>query len=245
MCACAEAGAGEGEEREDSEAGHSVSGTRWKLRTKTQPTSRRSQMPRWRVLHRNGNERQLSSSGSRASVRLCSSCGALPKPLLKCDFHLSLTRPSPNPRQSLSCLLARSHSACSQRTFSKSRLRQGLTSHSRAGSTTPIPHSIMKPRDYCCCAIPTVNAGIYATLLEQFTLGIVAGTLSVATPSSEYYPLHRLVAQLTPLRSCRSRDLFSCEMGVCNNLLCGGRRTTPRLHWRLSGQSHAGSSNPS
>lgn len=43
----------------------------------------------------------------------------------------------------------------------------------------------MKPRDYCCCAIPTVNAGIYATLLEQFTLGIVAGTLSVATPQSE------------------------------------------------------------
>ncbi|PSS37554.1 hypothetical protein PHLCEN_2v570 [Hermanssonia centrifuga] len=41
----------------------------------------------------------------------------------------------------------------------------------------------MKPRDYCCCAIPTVNAGIYITLLEQFTLGIVAGTLSVATPA--------------------------------------------------------------
>ncbi|KAI0704954.1 hypothetical protein BC835DRAFT_1315931 [Cytidiella melzeri] len=40
----------------------------------------------------------------------------------------------------------------------------------------------MKPRDYCCCAIPTVNAGIYLTLLEQFTLGVVAGTLSIATP---------------------------------------------------------------
>ncbi|KAI0094744.1 hypothetical protein BDY19DRAFT_914353 [Irpex rosettiformis] len=40
----------------------------------------------------------------------------------------------------------------------------------------------MKPRDYCCCAIPTVNAGIYLTLLEQFTLGIVAGTVAVATP---------------------------------------------------------------
>lgn len=40
----------------------------------------------------------------------------------------------------------------------------------------------MKPRDYCCCAIPTVNAGIYLTLLEQFILGFVAGTLSVATP---------------------------------------------------------------
>jgi len=40
----------------------------------------------------------------------------------------------------------------------------------------------MKPRDYCCCAIPVVNAGIYATLIEQFALGILAGTLSVATP---------------------------------------------------------------
>lgn len=42
----------------------------------------------------------------------------------------------------------------------------------------------MKPRDYCCCAIPTVNAGIYAILAEQFTLGILAGTLAVATSQS-------------------------------------------------------------
>ncbi|RPD64948.1 hypothetical protein L227DRAFT_571406 [Lentinus tigrinus ALCF2SS1-6] len=41
----------------------------------------------------------------------------------------------------------------------------------------------MKPRDYCCCAIPVVYAGIYTALLEQFVLGIVAGTLSIATPS--------------------------------------------------------------
>jgi len=41
----------------------------------------------------------------------------------------------------------------------------------------------MKPREYCCCAIPIVNAGIYAVLLEQLALGILAGTLSVATPS--------------------------------------------------------------
>jgi hypothetical protein len=42
----------------------------------------------------------------------------------------------------------------------------------------------MKPRDYCCCAIPVVNFGIYSTLVEQFTLGILAGTLSIATPES-------------------------------------------------------------
>lgn len=41
----------------------------------------------------------------------------------------------------------------------------------------------MKPREYCCCAIPIVNAGIYAVLLEQLVLGILVGTLSVATPS--------------------------------------------------------------
>ncbi|KAF8140184.1 hypothetical protein EV363DRAFT_1152335 [Boletus edulis] len=41
----------------------------------------------------------------------------------------------------------------------------------------------MKPREYCCCAIPVVNAGIYATLAEQFVVAIVVGTLSIATPS--------------------------------------------------------------
>jgi len=41
----------------------------------------------------------------------------------------------------------------------------------------------MKSREYCCCAIPMVNAGIYATLLEQLAAGILVGTLSVATPS--------------------------------------------------------------
>jgi hypothetical protein len=41
----------------------------------------------------------------------------------------------------------------------------------------------MKAREYCCCAIPVINAGIYATLIEQTTLGILVGTLSIATPS--------------------------------------------------------------
>ena len=44
----------------------------------------------------------------------------------------------------------------------------------------------MKPREYCCCAIPIVTAGIIAVLLEQLVLGILAGTLSIATPSSMY-----------------------------------------------------------
>jgi len=41
----------------------------------------------------------------------------------------------------------------------------------------------MKPREYCCCAIPIVNTGIYATLTEQFVLGILVGVLSLSTPS--------------------------------------------------------------
>lgn len=41
----------------------------------------------------------------------------------------------------------------------------------------------MKAREYCCCAIPLVKAGIYTTLLEQFSLGIIIGTLSIGTPS--------------------------------------------------------------
>ncbi|KAG2120994.1 uncharacterized protein F5147DRAFT_663942 [Suillus discolor] len=41
----------------------------------------------------------------------------------------------------------------------------------------------MKAREYCCCAIPLVKAGIYTTLIEQFSLGIIIGTLSVGTPS--------------------------------------------------------------
>ncbi|KAJ7786417.1 hypothetical protein B0H16DRAFT_1490398 [Mycena metata] len=41
----------------------------------------------------------------------------------------------------------------------------------------------MKAREYCCCAIPVINAGIYFTLIEQFVLGIVVGVLSFSTPS--------------------------------------------------------------
>lgn len=42
----------------------------------------------------------------------------------------------------------------------------------------------MKPREYCCCAIPITNAGIYATLLEQIALGVLVGALSFATTPS-------------------------------------------------------------
>ncbi|TFK41079.1 hypothetical protein BDQ12DRAFT_678850 [Crucibulum laeve] len=41
----------------------------------------------------------------------------------------------------------------------------------------------MKPREYCCCAIPMINAGIYTALVEQFVLGLLTGILALATPS--------------------------------------------------------------
>jgi len=42
----------------------------------------------------------------------------------------------------------------------------------------------MKLREYCCCAIPTVNVGMYITLVEQLALGITVGAISIATPDS-------------------------------------------------------------
>ncbi|KAF8601765.1 hypothetical protein BDV93DRAFT_413209, partial [Ceratobasidium sp. AG-I] len=40
----------------------------------------------------------------------------------------------------------------------------------------------MKLHEYCCCAIPILNVGIYTVIGEQFVLSVVAGTLSIATP---------------------------------------------------------------
>ncbi|KAJ8084101.1 hypothetical protein PM082_002868 [Marasmius tenuissimus] len=40
----------------------------------------------------------------------------------------------------------------------------------------------MKPREYCCCAIPIINAGIYAALIEQTVAGLLVAILSLATP---------------------------------------------------------------
>ncbi|KAG8715670.1 hypothetical protein FRC11_001617 [Ceratobasidium sp. 423] len=40
----------------------------------------------------------------------------------------------------------------------------------------------MKMHEYCCCAIPLLNVGIYTVIAEQFIMGVVTGTLSIATP---------------------------------------------------------------
>lgn len=79
---------------------------------------------------------------------------------------------------------------------------------------------VMKPREYCCCAIPLINAGIYATLTEQFVVAIVVGTLSVATPSSKRSP-HPVFSAVSPLplsRRCCNSVVCPCPLGGL--LLC-------------------------
>jgi hypothetical protein len=81
----------------------------------------------------------------------------------------------------------------------------------------------MKPREYCCCAIPLVNAGIYATLTEQFTLGILVGTLLVSTPSSRYRYQTRHISIILTLALLYSRwcSITNCDfMGIGHHSLC-------------------------
>ncbi len=70
----------------------------------------------------------------------------------------------------------------------------------------------MKPREYCCCAIPIINAGIYAALTEQFVAGVVIGVLAMATPDSMFNAPLMLhfphLAQLLALRHPRLPPLF-------------------------------------
>ena len=39
-------------------------------------------------------------------------------------------------------------------------------------------------REYCCCAVPVVNAGIYFTLVTNTVLAVLVGALAIATPNS-------------------------------------------------------------
>jgi hypothetical protein len=71
----------------------------------------------------------------------------------------------------------------------------------------------MKPRDYCCCAIPVVNFGIYLTLTEQFVLGIVAGTLSVATPGSNTVAILSYSSLLKPRAQSLALRLLRLPVG--------------------------------
>ena len=63
-----------------------------------------------------------------------------------------------------------------------------------------------KSREYCCCAIPLVNVGIYAIMVEQTVLGIIVGALSFATPSSNSIPPYMLCNSFIENYSCWFRD---------------------------------------
>ena len=71
----------------------------------------------------------------------------------------------------------------------------------------------MKSREYCCCAIPIINAGILATLVEQLSVAAIVGTLSITTPSSK-------------LLCCKSSAPFSFYPVV-------GANTPPFASWVL------------
>ena len=63
-------------------------------------------------------------------------------------------------------------------------------------------------KEYCCCAIPLLNAGIYTTLTEQFIVSVTAGILTLATPPG-----------MLPAPSCRRckaiiMNSFSLVVGV-------------------------------
>ena len=63
----------------------------------------------------------------------------------------------------------------------------GLESEGLVSTTSFILPLIMKAREYCCCAIPLVHAGIYITLAEQVFVSLLIGIISLTTPSSKYY----------------------------------------------------------
>jgi hypothetical protein len=94
----------------------------------------------------------------------------------------------------------------------------------------------MKPRDYCCCAIPLVNAGIYAAIIEQFVLGILAGTLSVATPSSQCMIAHDYLLANIPSCSCWCSNTLVCPVVVCYNMLYRRWYPSPRIFRRIQGE---------
>lgn len=96
----------------------------------------------------------------------------------------------------------------------------------------------MKPRDYCCCAIPTANAGIYAVLTEQLVLGILLGALSMATPSSLVFVLLiRVVTEnVPPSRRCGNPKF--CAMGLWYCLFRGWGRSNSWLHRGGKGAGH-------
>jgi hypothetical protein len=96
----------------------------------------------------------------------------------------------------------------------------------------------MKPRDYCCCAIPLINVGIYTTLIEQLVLGILVGTLSVATPRSTFwYPATHLGSSIDSVSSRRSCSPCRRPMDISHHLLRWRRIASDGHHRSRQGLS--------
>lgn len=99
---------------------------------------------------------------------------------------------------------------------------------------------IMKAREYCCCAIPVVNAGIYAALIEQLSLGVLVGTLSIATPSSQSsltnFRLHSKLNYILFL-SCWCRNPIICTLDLGNHCVRRCWSSNPRFYWRFTGMA--------
>lgn len=81
-------------------------------------------------------------------------------------------------------------------------------------------------KEYCCCAIPLLNAGIYITLTEQFVVSVTAGILALVTPSS----MSACLAFETCFEdmflfhySCWGICARLCAPRFCYSLLCSSR----------------------
>lgn len=154
LSAGAETRAGESKKREESEAGHGGGGSRWKQRTRPQPMTRRSQC----LVGACRTKTAMASSGSWASVRLCELRRTAQVPF---EVRLPSLPPSPISQPSsvshlpsITPVLRLVYSTLSQNPVCD----RVLTSHSRAGSTTPhttfhheAPRLLLLRHPHCQC----------------------------------------------------------------------------------------------
>jgi hypothetical protein len=92
-------------------------------------------------------------------------------------------------------------------------------------------------KEYCCCAIPLLNVGIYTTLTEQFVVSVTAAVLALVTPPSTCPPFllcgTRFIDYLS--RGCLSTQLRPyCVRGT---MLRGGSSAATRIHGRIQSTS--------
>jgi len=88
--------------------------------------------------------------------------------------------------------------------------------------------SSRKAREYCCCAIPLVNAGIYSALTFQAIVGSAIGLVSITTP--------RIVGAHTPAIASWIFAII-CFLGAAAQLLgfMGVKQEKPALFHRYAG----------